>query len=343
MIEPTYQPIEWRDGKVRWIDQTLLPTELCYRQSDRVEEIEAAIKTLAIRGAPLIGIAALYAAALALRPWSNLHCKELTSDQLGRIRQIAQVRPTAVNLMNAIDRLLIKIAAHSDENAFEIALQEAIALHRYEIEACWSIARNGADLLPSNGTVLTHCNTGPLATGGIGTALGIILYAVKEQGKALQVFATETGPLRQGARLTVWELQQWGIPVTLIPDTAAASLIRTTRLDAIVVGADRVTVNGDFANKIGTCGLAGMAKHAGVKFYTAFPWSTIDPEMANGNLIPIELRHSTEVLQATRFPELQQPAVWNPAFDVTPNDWVTGYITDRGYFEHDRFTTVSIR
>ncbi len=340
MVTPPYIPLEWCGDRLRWIDQTALPAHLNYKESKRVEDVEEAIRRLEIRGAPLIGITALYAGALYIAGNApNSRCKQLQSVHFDRLQEIGRVRPTAVNLMNAVTHLLRELESNPDRLALDVVMSVASSLHNYERHACQKIAKNGAQLLTDNSAILTHCNTGPLATGGLGTALGVILYAVNELGKKLTVYATETGPLRQGARLTVWELKQWGVPVTLIPDSAVASLLSTEKISAVIVGADRVARNGDFANKIGTAGIAANAQLAGVPFYTAFPWTTVDSGIDSGSSIPIEFRSGEEVWNNAGYTESNHPSVWNPAFDVTPSERVTNFITDRGVFTRDTFAT----
>ncbi|MDK9701328.1 MAG: S-methyl-5-thioribose-1-phosphate isomerase [bacterium] len=339
MTSTPYIPLEYRDGRLRWIDQTKLPQELLYRESADWRDVVAAIQRLELRGAPLLGIAGAYAVVLLLNGLSKTKqiFNDLDDDELQQLTEIGRARPTAVNLMIAVQRLLDAIRQNPQEDFREVALHEAEKIADYERKACEKISHFGATHLRDCKTFLTHCNTGPLATGGMGTAFGVVMECYR-RNILVQVFATDTQPLRQGARLTVWEFQQWGVPVTLIPDTAAAGLLRSGTIDAVVVGADRVTRNGDFANKVGTAGLAGIAHLTNTPFYSAFPWSTIDANLLYGSEISIEERSPQEVLGTLGYPIGQEPPVWNPAFDVTPHTWVSGYITDRGVFTRDTFT-----
>jgi len=330
-IELNYQPIEWRDGKVRFLDQTLLPHEEKYFETDDYREIAAAIKALKVRGAPLIGVAGAYSMALA---GLHIYVKGRT-ELLRRLKDIAEyigsTRPTARNLFWAIERMLHAAQDGKTVNGIrQLLVAEAIKIHTEEAEATYKIAENGAALIADKSAILTHCNTGPLAATGIGTALGIIFYA-HAQGKKIKVYADETRPLLQGARLTVWELQKAGVPVTLITDSMAGYLMQQGKVDAVIVGADRIAANGDTANKIGTYTLAILAAANQIPFYVAAPTSTCDPTIPDGKQITIELRNPNEV---TRFGGVSiAPAgtgAISPAFDVTPGKYITAFVTEQG-------------
>jgi methylthioribose-1-phosphate isomerase len=323
-IGTTIQPIRWEDGTVRILDQRALPAEEYYLACTAVEEVADAIRTLAVRGAPLIGIAAAYGMALAARLARERQALLAFADLL------AGTRPTAVNLFWALDRCRRVIHEASDELPASALLAEARIIHAEDAAACEAIARAGAELFPEGARVLTHCNAGALATGGIGTALGVI-RAAHARGKMGQVWVDETRPLLQGARLTAWELAHDGIPYKLICDNMAASLMASGQVDAVIVGADRITRSGDFANKIGTYGVAVLAQAHGVPFYVAAPWSTVDEALETGAQIPVECRDGEEVCRCGG--QRITPAgtaAWNPAFDITPARLVRAFITDCG-------------
>jgi methylthioribose-1-phosphate isomerase len=315
--------------KLRLLDQTRLPHELAYNDYDGYRDIIAAIKRLEVRGAPAIGIAAAYALAVGVR--------QTGKHQLEDVRVVADeirlARPTAVNLPWAIDRMMARFALVAPANlaeALDVLWAEAEAIHREDQEMCQRIGQYGAALIGDGETVLTHCNTGALATGGIGTALGVV-YTCRDQGKRIHVYADETRPLLQGARLTAWELQQEGIDVTLICDSMAGALMAEDKVDHVLVGADRIAGNGDTANKIGTYSLALLAMAHEVPFYVAAPASTFDQGMESGADIPIELRSPEEVTQVGgRRIAPEGVAVYCPAFDITPNELITCFITDTG-------------
>ncbi len=324
--------IEWANGRVRLLDQTRLPHQEVYLELENQHQMVAAIGEMRVRGAPLIGIAAAYGMALGAQHIETANME----DFLARLRPIAEelaaTRPTAVNLSWALKRMTLAAEAAPDPAAARQALlAEALRIHQENADADRRLGQHGAQLIPAGSAVLTHCNTGSLATGGYGTALGVI-RAAWEQGKLSRVYVSETRPLLQGARLTAWELARDGIPATLIADGAAGSLMR--RRDAIacvIVGADRIAVNGDVANKIGTYTLAVLAKEHNIPFYVAAPTSTIDLNSASGDQIPIEERPPEEV---TSFAGVAvAPAgieALNPAFDVTPHRYVSAIITERG-------------
>lgn len=314
--------VQWAPNfdAVRIIDQRLLPGEFVERDLSTIDEVCEAIRTLAVRGAPAIGVAgALGLAALLSREnGAALRARALTYAQ-----RIRSARPTAVNLPRAIDRMMQAIGAAEDGDIARIARQEATAILEEDRAMCRRIGEAGATLIPDGARVLTHCNAGALATSGIGTALAPV-YVAAENGRHIEVFADETRPLMQGARLTAWELSRAGIPVTVIPDSAAASLLRSGAIDLVLVGADRIAANGDAANKIGTYGVAIAAKRHGVPFYVVAPSSTFDPATESGAGIPIEERGRNEL----SVPEGAR--VYNPAFDVTPAELITAFVSDMG-------------
>ena len=319
-------------GAVDIIDQRLLPGALVRRELRTVDDVCDAILTLAVRGAPAIGVAGAMGLVVALA----LHVHEDRDRFLDRAAalgdRISRVRPTAVNLSWAIARMLrLARATHGDARTVLDALRdEATAILDEDREMCRRIGEHGLALLDDGVRVLTHCNAGALATGGIGTALAPV-YLAAERGRRVAVFADETRPLLQGSRLTAWELAQAGIDVTVLADNMAASLMRDGKVDVVIVGADRIAANGDVANKIGTYPLALAARHHGIPFYVAAPWSTVDPATSTGDAIEIEHRAADELGRG--FESLVSPrgvAVYNPAFDVTPAELVTAFITDRG-------------
>jgi len=325
--------IEWRDGKVRFLDQSLLPTQEVFVETDDEDVVARAIKSLALRGAPLIGIAAAYGFVLAFGRLKSPDAKTVAVCIERTTHLFVSTRPTAANLFWAVNRMrdvAVDSAGKSLEGIYENLLGEAIAIHVEDEEQCRRIGQFGAELLPNAASVLTHCNTGSLATGGDGTAQSILKTAW-EHHKLKHVYMDETRPLLQGARLTAWELRRLEIPSTLITDSTAAFLMQQGKVNAVVVGADRITLNGDVANKVGTYGLAVLAKHHMIPFYVAAPTSTIDFEMEAGGEIPIEQRNSAEV---TRIGDRQIAPdgvdVYSPAFDVTPNELITAIVTERG-------------
>lgn len=323
------QAVRWStDGAgVRILDQRELPTREVYRDLRTVDEVYDAILTLAVRGAPAIGIAGAMGMALCLDGTETDRHEALgqVSAAHGRIRS---ARPTAVNLAWAVDRVL---AAAMNGGAIRRAMMaEATQILDEDRAMCRSIGEHAAQLIDDGARVLTHCNTGALATGGIGTALAGV-YVAAEQGRRVHVFADETRPLLQGSRLTAWELSRAGIPVTVLVDGAAASLMADGEIDLCIVGADRIAMNGDVANKIGTYPLAIAAKHHGIPFYVAAPGSTFDPLTATGAEILIEQRSADEVRCGFGTPTAPASAgVYNPAFDVTPAGLITAIISDRG-------------
>ena len=327
------RPVHWRDGKVVLIDQTRLPHEAVWIEFSEYTAVVDANRDMRIRGAPAIGIAGAFAMALAAREAAERYPTEPIKWLEDAAKKIRSARPTAVNLPWAVDRML-ELARGVDPPEVPSALAgEAVAIQEADEEANRSMGRHGAKLLPPNSKVLTHCNTGVLATGGYGTALGVIRTAW-EQGRVEMVFATETRPLLQGARLTAWELANAGIDATLIADSAAGHLMSRGDVDAVIVGADRIAANGDVANKIGTYSLAVLARENSLPFYVAAPTSTIDLELPSGDLIPIESRSPDEVTHiGGRRVAAAGIAVSNPAFDVTPSRYVTAIITEAGVIQ----------
>jgi methylthioribose-1-phosphate isomerase len=330
-------PVSWGENGVRIIEQTRLPDEEVWTELDTVEAVARAIRILDVRGAPAIGITAALGLALA----AKLHTSDDTQELIAGVNQAADVlaatRPTAVNLFWAIDRMKRRLSQLASQDAEAIRtglLEEAQLIREEDIQACQAIGRHGAELLPDQGAVLTHCNAGALATGGYGTALGVIRAAV-ETGKNIRVYADETRPLLQGARLTTWELMRDGIDVTLICDNMAGYLMRQGKIGACVVGADRIAANGDAANKIGTYSVAVLAHRHGIPFYVAAPTSTVDLSLASGDEIPIEEREDLEVTtpRGTCFAP-DGTNVENPAFDVTPATLIRAIITEAGIARH---------
>ncbi len=322
--------IEWRAGSVRMLDQRLLPGREVIRTYRDYRRVAEAIRTMVIRGAPAIGVAAAMGVALAIRGTSGQRARARFERAANLLKA---TRPTAVNLAWAVDRMgrvfeasLALDAAH----LYRRMRDEAIAIYQEDLAANRMLGRNGAALLTSPASVLTHCNAGALATAGYGTALGVIRAAC-EDGKEVRVFADETRPFLQGSRLTAWELRKDRIPVTIIADSMAASVLRAGRVDCVIVGTDRTAANGDVANKVGTYPLAVLARRHNVPFYVAAPLSSIDLECANGDQIPIEQRPSTELTEFGGKPIAPKGVeVFNPAFDVTPAELVTAIITERG-------------
>lgn len=328
--------VEWKDGAVRLLDQSRLPGEVTYLDCRDVESVARAIRELKVRGAPAIGVTAAMGVALGAQALAATDEAAFQQSMLAVCDQLAATRPTAVNLFWAIERMKARLAQLTGQplSGIKAALiTEAQAIHDEDIALCKAMGRHGAELIRDGQTVLTHCNAGALATAGYGTALGVV-RAAWEQGKQIQVIADETRPVLQGARLTAWELMQDHIPVTLITDNMAGALMRQGRIHVCVVGADRIAANGDVANKIGTYSVAVLAKAHGIPFYVAAPYSTIDLTTKSGDDIPIEQRHALEVtsIHGSHPVAPDGVPVYNPAFDVTPAEWITGIITERGVF-----------
>jgi methylthioribose-1-phosphate isomerase len=324
--------VEWQDGEVVLIDQRRLPAEQVMLRCRDHRQVAAAIKDMAIRGAPAIGVAAALGIALGVRN-TVAEGAALRAEFDDICRDLASTRPTAVNLFWAIERMRRRFEAEQGrgtEALRQALLGEALALQAEDLEACRRMGDIGAELIPPRARLLTHCNAGALATAGYGTALGVIRSAAR-QGKVANVFADETRPYLQGARLTAWELAQDGIATTLIADSMAGHLMATGEVDVVVVGADRIAANGDVANKIGTYTVAVLARENGLPFYVAAPVSTIDLRTPSGDAIPIEERAAEEITHhGGRRMAPEGVAVRNPAFDVTPHRYVTAIVTERG-------------
>ena len=334
----SFRTIEWRGNSVIMIDQTRLPAEELYREYTDFTGVAEAIRGMVIRGAPAIGIAAAMGVALGAR--------EIIADtfdsffrQLENVCDLlARTRPTAVNLVWALERMKRVALSHRGldlKSIRELLKAESIAIEQEDLQICRKIGKNGAALVKEGASILTHCNAGGLATAGYGTALGVI-RAAQEAGKGVQVFADETRPWLQGARLTAWELMKDAIPVTLITDNMAGWLMKTGEIDFCVVGADRIAANGDTANKIGTYSIAVLAKENRIPFYVAAPISTFDLKLASGDEIPIEERAAEEVTRLQGVSTAPEGVkVRNPAFDVTPARYITGIITEKGVVRGD--------
>ncbi len=351
-IPPSDRPVapptlQWlgtpENGHLRLLDQTQLPLQCRFRDCRRVEDVIEAIRSLRVRGAPAIGVAAAYGMVLGLQPARKAAAGtwRATADTVAE--QLSAARPTAVNLFWAVER--VRRVAHQSatapvEERLARVWHEAKLIEQEDRAMCAAIGRHGRDLMPDRGGVLTHCNTGSLATAGDGTALAVI-YAAVAAGKQLHVYVDETRPLLQGARLTAWELMQRRIPATLIVDSAAAWVMQEGRVQVIITGADRIAANGDTANKIGTYMLAQLAHTHGIPFYVAAPTSTFDLELADGRAIPIEQRPAEEVTEG--FGRRTAPSgidVYNPAFDVTPAELIRGIVTERGVIAPVDSTTI---
>ncbi|MCL2760514.1 MAG: S-methyl-5-thioribose-1-phosphate isomerase [Desulfuromonadales bacterium] len=334
----SFKTIEWRDDKVIMLDQTKLPHEEKYNEYSDFQGVAEAIKTMVIRGAPAIGVAAAMGIALG--------AKDIIADryetfyaQLNNIcNALGRTRPTAINLFWGIERMkkVAEANKEKDLNSIRALLKaEAISIENEDLQICKALGRHGASLIKEGSTILTHCNAGALATAGYGTALGVI-RAAHEAGKKIKVFADETRPWLQGARLTAWELMKDKIPVTLITDSMAGWFMKQGEINCVIVGADRIAANGDSANKIGTYSVAVLAKENRIPFYVAAPISTLDFSLKNGDKIPIEERPIQEVttIQGKAIAP-EGVKVRNPAFDVTPSKYITGIITERGIVRGD--------
>jgi methylthioribose-1-phosphate isomerase len=330
-IKSAYQPVVWLGDRVRIIDQTRLPREEIYLDLDDYLSVASAIKELRIRGAPAIGIAGAYAVAIGAQKIRDTARPSFLKKLDEIVNYIAATRPTARNLFFALERLSEAAATRPTVPQIKKALaDEAVNIHREEVEATRRISRYGAGLVKDGWTVLTHCNTGPLATSGEGTALGIIIAAYR-RGKNIKVLATETRPLLQGSRLTAWELTRAGVPVTVITDSMAGYFMKLGKVDCVITGADRIAANGDTANKIGTYTLAVLAAENHVPFYIAAPVSTIDISLKTGGQVLIEERRPGEVTHIQGIGIAPEGvAAANPAFDVTPHRYITAIVTDRG-------------
>jgi methylthioribose-1-phosphate isomerase len=325
--------LEWTDRGVRFLDQTKLPTEEVYVVCSTYQQVAGAIRDMIVRGAPAIGVAAAMGIALGVKNSKAENGADLKKDFDVICETIRDTRPTAVNLFWAIRRMSEKfdlLRVRPFGQLRQALIDEALRVHAEDIAANQAMGRHGATLMPSSGGVLTHCNAGALATAGYGTALGVIRAAV-EAGKKIHVYADETRPFLQGARLTAWELMKDGIPTTVISDSMAGVMMQKGKIGAIVVGADRIAANGDVANKVGTYTVAVMAKENNLPFYVAAPISTVDLATPDGSKIPIEQRNPREVTHiAGKQMTPDGVGIENPAFDVTPSKYVTAIITERG-------------
>ncbi len=318
--DSVFTPIRWRDDALELIDQRLLPRRQCWNRYRDIDAVAGAIADLVVRGAPAIGISAAYGAVLG---WRQAR-KDAAFDLQAALQRLADARPTAVNLAWAVDRQRAVLAAGGGEAEL---LAEAERMHRQDIDDCRAMGDLGAALIDSGSRVLTHCNAGALATGGYGTALGVILSAWR-QGRIARVYADETRPWQQGLRLTAWELARDGIDVDVVVEGAACALMRSG-LDWVIVGADRVCANGDVVNKIGTAGLAVLARHHGVRMMVVAPTSTLDAQTATGADVPIESRDGQEILGGA-YDEMPRVRAWNPVFDVTEAALVDVLVTEKG-------------
>ena len=322
------------DGSLTMIDQTLLPVEFKEIECRTIEDVWEAIKMLRVRGAPAIGCAAAYGVVIGLQTLPSDSDRTAINDRLQEVTDyLATSRPTAVNLFWALDRMKAVAEKESQLSPAEMhqrLLEEAKAIETEDREMCAAIGRHGASLIEAGTGILTHCNAGGLATAGDGTALAV-MFAAAAEGKDIHVYADETRPLLQGARLTTWELQQRGVPVTLICDSMAGQVMKEKRVQAVITGADRIAANGDACNKIGTYSVALLAKAHGIPFYVAAPSSTFDLSLATGDEIPIEQRQSEEITSGMgKQTAPTDTQVYNPAFDVTPSELIEAIITERG-------------
>lgn len=327
------RPIFWEEGRLFLLDQTLLPLKVQYLHPESGEDIFQAIKALKVRGAPAIGIAGAFGVFLEADRKDDSSVADFLARMMNVGEYLKSSRPTAVNLAWAIDRVLKKLDDNADRSLLELKemlFREAMAIRDEDERMCYQIGKHGAELLRGMSAVLTHCNAGTIATARYGTALAPI-YFLFEEGVRISVFADETRPLLQGARLTAYELMEAGIEVTLITDSMAALVMAQRKVEAVIVGADRITGNGDTANKIGTYGLAILAKAHGIPFFVAAPTSTFDVSMKVGSEIPIEERGAEEIssIQGVRIAPLGV-RVYNPAFDVTPASYISAIITEKG-------------
>ena len=329
--------IDWNDDEIVMVDQRKLPSAEVYVHCKTANDVAKAIKTMVIRGAPAIGVAAAMGIALGMHRSKQTGTRQFATEFQKTCDLMASTRPTAVNLFWAIERMKGSfsqgaLAGESVEQLKARLRAEAQKIHDEDVASCRAIGAHGATLVPPEARVLTHCNAGALATAGYGTALGVIRGAI-EAGKRVKVLADETRPFLQGSRLTAWELLKDGIDTTVITDNMAGALMRDEQIDIVVVGADRIAANGDTANKIGTYTVAVLAKEHGIPFYVAAPWSTVDLSTPDGSHIPIEERHAKEVTHVGSNQLTPTGAqIRNPAFDVTPHRFITAIITERGIF-----------
>ena len=350
---PLPAAVEWGGDVVRILDQRALPARESFLVCRTADEVADAIRSLAVRGAPIIGVAAAWGMALVAATSTDLQPPALLAELEDAAERLRSARPTAVNLGWAADRMLAVARAQccavgaTNQRVHEAMVGEALRIETEDRAACEAIGVAAAEFVPDPAQILTHCNTGGVCTAGVGTALGVVV-AADRAGKRVHVWVDETRPVLQGARLTAWELQRLGIPMTLIPDGAAASAIAAGRVDLVVVGADRIAANGDTANKVGTYPIAVLARRHDVPFYVVAPTSTVDLATSSGAAIPIEQRDPREVTSVLGTPVAPEgtPA-WNPAFDVTPAELVTAIVTERGVarapFERSLATLADVR
>ena len=327
------ETIVFENKTLKIIDQKQLPLRLVYMELKTLQDVLQAIKKLHVRGAPAIGITAAYGFYLHLLQLEKTQALSETA-VMKAAKELAAARPTAVNLSWAVDEMY-RVYRHfksAKQALFENLEKKALAIHRQDKETCRKIGDSGSALIPQQANILTHCNAGALATGGMGTALSVVYRSV-ESGKKIHVFVDETRPVGQGARLTYWELKEAGVPATLISDNMAGALMKDNKIDAVIVGADRIAGNGDVANKIGTYSLAVLAGYHKIPFYVAAPLSSFDRILQHGGLIPIETRGAGEILDLWGIPDSTGYRVYNPAFDVTPCTLITNIITEKGLLE----------
>lgn len=339
--------LEWTAEGVRFLDQTKLPLEETYVLATTYQEVADVITSMVVRGAPAIGVSAAMGVAVGAQGSRASDLEALATDMRVICQTLAATRPTAVNLFWAIARMRDRFTELAELPGATVAsvqqglVEEARRMYEEDIAACRTMGAHGASLLPKQGGVLTHCNAGALATCGYGTALGVVRSAVAA-GSQLRVYADETRPFLQGARLTAWEMMHDGIPTTVLCDNMAATLMRQGKIQAVIVGADRIAANGDVANKVGTYGVAILAKEHGIPFFVAAPWSTVDTSTPTGDEIEIEQRSAKEVTHhGGKQLTPHEVAIENPAFDVTPASYVTALITDRGVIQAPSSASIS--
>ncbi|XOV70548.1 MAG: S-methyl-5-thioribose-1-phosphate isomerase [Verrucomicrobiota bacterium] len=326
--------LEWTNESLRILDQTLLPLEERYLDLTTLDQVIEAIRSLRVRGAPAIGVSAAYGMVIAARSIASSDVTIFLKELRELANRLIAARPTAVNLEWAVESIMIRLEERPPEKTEAIVsgiLKQAMAIHEDDRQRCDVMADHGVQIIPDKAGILTHCNTGYLATAGIGTALGVIFRA-HEAGKVSMVYADETRPLLQGARLTAWECAKVSVPHTLICDSMAAVLMRQGKVDLVIVGADRIAADGSAANKIGTYGVAVQAHHHNVPFYISAPLSTFDLNLVSGEAIPIEERNQDEVRRIMNTCQIgpEETPCWNPAFDVTPPHLISGIITEAG-------------
>lgn len=338
-----FNTIQYKKGKLRIIDQRMLPLEIKTIEADNIKDVYSCIQTLAVRGAPAIGVFAAYGLAIGAKGINPAGKKYFFKHFFKIIDYLKSSRPTAVNLSWALDRMKNVACDNYSKKIGTInsmLVKEAKAIHREDKAICEKIGENGAKLIENGDAILTHCNAGCLATTGIGTALAVI-YKAKQQGKKINVYIDETRPLLQGARLTAWELLQRGVDITLICDNMAGFIMKQGKVDKIIVGADRIARNGDTANKIGTYSLAVLAKVHNIPFYVAAPSSTFDFTLKNGREIPIEQRSQEEVKKTLNiYHAPKKVKAYNPAFDITPADYISAIITEKGIIKRPCLETL---